>query len=120
MLFGLAFLGIKGIEWTSKFEEHHIPGACISSSREPFPDHPGQPVDQQHAQIFFSLYFAMTGMHALHMVIGVGIFSWLLYHGMEGPLHAGISHASRKLGLILALRRHCLDLSVSVALLDRP
>ena len=27
---------------------------------------------QGHAQLFFSLYFAMTGLHALHMVIGVG------------------------------------------------
>ena len=41
-------------------------------------------VDQRHAQIFFSLYFAMTGMHALHMVIGVGIFSYLLYYASKG------------------------------------
>ena len=53
-------------------------------SRAAFPGHPGQPVDQHHAQIFFSLYFAMTGMHALHMVIGVGIFTYLLYHAWKG------------------------------------
>ena len=41
-------------------------------------------VDQHHAQIFFSLYFAMTGMHALHMIIGVGIFSYLLYYAWKG------------------------------------
>ena len=41
-------------------------------------------MDQHHAQIFFSLYFAMTGMHALHMIIGVGIFSYLLYYAWKG------------------------------------
>ncbi len=34
--------------------------------------------DPRHLQIFFSLYFAMTGMHALHMIIGIGLMFWLL------------------------------------------
>ena len=48
---------------------------------------PAIPASQyrQHAQIFFSLYFAMTGMHALHMIIGVGIFPWLIYQAWKGP-----------------------------------
>ena len=83
LVLGLAFLGIKAVEWTSKFKEHHIPGASFHFEGE-IPGHPGQPVDQQHAQIFFSLYFAMTGMHALHMIIGVGLFSYLLYHAWKG------------------------------------
>ena len=36
------------------------------------------------AEIYFSLYFAMTGMHALHMVIGMGIMVWLLINAMRG------------------------------------
>jgi len=83
LMLGLAFLGVKGIEWTSKFREHHIPGASFHFEGE-VPGHPGQPVDQQHAQIFFSLYFAMTGMHALHMIIGVGIFSYLTFYAWKG------------------------------------
>ena len=83
LVLGLAFLGIKGIEWTSKFKEHHIPGASFHFEGT-VPGHPDHPIDQQHAQIFFSLYFAMTGMHALHMVIGVGIFSYLLYQAWKG------------------------------------
>jgi len=82
LVLGLAFLGVKGIEWTSKFREHHIPGASFHFEGE-VPGHPGQPVDQQHAQIFFSLYFAMTGMHALHMIIGVGIFSYLTFYAWK-------------------------------------
>ena len=31
-----------------------------------------------NAKIFFSFYFVMTGMHALHMVIGVGIMLWMI------------------------------------------
>jgi cytochrome c oxidase subunit 3 len=83
LVLGLTFLGIKGIEWTSKFKEHHIPGASFNFEGS-LPGHPDQGVDQRHAQIFFSLYFAMTGMHALHMVIGVGIFSYLLYYASKG------------------------------------
>jgi cytochrome c oxidase subunit 3 len=69
MILGLAFLGIKAYEWTVKFHEHHVPGPTFHL----------EGVDiQGPAQIFFSLYFAMTGLHALHMVIGVGILTWLL------------------------------------------
>ena len=117
LVLGLAFLGVKGVEWTSKFKEHHIPGASFHFEGT-FPGHPDQPIDQQHAQIFFSLYFAMTGMHALHMVIGVGIFSYLLYSRMEGAVHAGLLHAPGKLGPVLALCGHHLDLSVSFAVSD--
>ena len=38
----------------------------------------------RHAQIFFSLYFVMTGLHALHMIIGLGIFTWLLTMAWKG------------------------------------
>ena len=33
---------------------------------------------------FFTLYFVMTGLHALHMIIGLGIFSWLLTMAWKG------------------------------------
>lgn len=43
---------------------------------------------QQHTKVFYSLYFALTGMHAIHMVIGVGIFSvitWMAWKGRFTP-----------------------------------
>jgi cytochrome c oxidase subunit III len=83
LLFGLVFLGIKGYEWREKFKEHHIPGSSFHFD-EPVPGHPNLKPDPQRAQLFFSLYFAMTGMHALHMVIGVGIFSWLIRKASKG------------------------------------
>src|ERR1700693_853355 len=72
MLLGLTFLGIKGIEYRDKFVEHHVPGASFSFEHEEIPGHPGQYANPAHAQIFFSLYFVMTGLHALHMIIGLG------------------------------------------------
>jgi cytochrome c oxidase subunit III len=84
MLFGVAFLGIKGIEYKDKFEEHHVPGTSFSFDNVPIPGHPGQNANPQHAQIFFALYFIMTGLHALHMVVGLGIFTWLLWMAWKG------------------------------------
>lgn len=84
MLLGLVFLGIKAKEYSDKFEEHHVPGASFSFNNVPLPHHPGQYANPRHAQIFFSLYFMMTGIHALHMIVGLGIFSWLLYMSWKG------------------------------------
>jgi cytochrome c oxidase subunit 3 len=39
---------------------------------------------EKTAEIFFSLYFALTGLHALHMVIGLGIMAWLLWMAWSG------------------------------------
>ncbi|HUS18298.1 MAG TPA: cytochrome c oxidase subunit 3 family protein [Terriglobales bacterium] len=36
------------------------------------------------AEIYFSLYFAMTGMHAIHMIVGMGLMAWLLFHAYRG------------------------------------
>jgi cytochrome c oxidase subunit 3 len=83
LLFGLAFLGIKGVEWHAKYVEHHIPGASFSAN-DIVKEYPQIPIDQRHEQIFFSLYFAMTGMHALHMIIGVGIFTVITFMAWRG------------------------------------
>jgi cytochrome c oxidase subunit III len=67
LLLGLIFLGIKGVEYQHKFQEHLVPGAGFQFNE----------ADPRHAAIFFSLYFAMTGMHAFHMVIGAGLLMWM-------------------------------------------
>jgi cytochrome c oxidase subunit 3 len=83
LIFGCAFLGIKGVEWHQKYEEHHIPGTSFSIA-DLIQQYPQVPLDQQHAQLYFSLYFAMTGLHAVHMIIGVGIFVVLLVMAWKG------------------------------------
>lgn len=84
MLLGCTFLGIKGKEYLDKFEEHHVPGASFSFENQPIPGHPNQYANPKHAQIFFALYFVMTGIHALHMIVGLGIFTWLLTMAWKG------------------------------------
>jgi cytochrome c oxidase subunit III len=82
LLFGGIFLGVKAYEWNEKFEEHHIPGQAS------FHLDGVAPGDQGHAQLFFSIYFAMTGLHALHMVIGVGILLTLIVQARQGRFSA--------------------------------
>jgi cytochrome c oxidase subunit 3 len=84
ILLGLVFLGIKADEYAEKFETHHVPGASFSyhellPGQEKLPPAQRQYADPHHAEMFFSLYFALTGMHALHMVVGVGLFSTLAF-----------------------------------------
>jgi cytochrome c oxidase subunit 3 len=83
IVFGFAFLGIKGVEWYQKFEEHHIPGRSFNAD-DLVKAYPQIHIDERHEQIYFSLYFAMTGLHALHMIIGVGIFVFLTYYAWKG------------------------------------
>ncbi len=80
LFFGLAFLGVKAFEWTEKFELHHVPGMANF--------HLNGVEQQGAAQIFFALYFCMTGLHALHMVVGVGILSYLVYQTTKGKYTA--------------------------------
>jgi cytochrome c oxidase subunit III len=80
LFFGGVFLGVKAFEWKEKFEEHHIPGQAGF--------HLEGTTQQGHAQLFFSLYFAMTGLHALHMVIGIGILLTLILQARKGRFSA--------------------------------
>lgn len=109
MVLGCVFLGVKVIEYADKFEHHHVPGANYVWAE---PGHPSTPPGaseaaagspstslgaSEHAnlsltpaqlqnttQIYFSLYFTMTGLHALHMIIGVGlmlVIAWMAWKG---------------------------------------
>jgi cytochrome c oxidase subunit 3 len=78
MVLGLAFLVIKYFEYAEKIEHHHVPGATFA-----FPGpHAGG------AEIYFSLYFLMTGLHATHMLIGfvlLSVIAWMAYKGRFSP-----------------------------------
>ncbi len=74
MALGLVFLGIKGIEYAHKVEHHLVPGSSFVFAE----------AYTRTAQIFFSFYFALTGMHALHMVVGVGLLTALVMRTWSG------------------------------------
>jgi cytochrome c oxidase subunit III len=73
MFLGLVFLGVKVIEYAEKFEHRIVPGPNFDATQWTHP--PG-------VEMFYSLYFVMTGLHALHMVIGIGIMlviAWMAW-----------------------------------------
>jgi cytochrome c oxidase subunit III len=91
MIFGTAFLVIKGFEYHAKWVEHLVPGFGFA-----FPEHPEF---AHNAQILFFLYFCMTGMHALHMIIGLGLLTHLLIQGSRRVFHANYYAPVEMIGL---------------------
>ena len=89
MAFGSVFLGIKAYEYAHKFHEGLVPG--------PYFTYAGPEAPQ--AQLFFSIYFAMTGLHALHMVIGIGLLAWLVVAGWRGRFTAAWHNPVENVGL---------------------
>jgi cytochrome c oxidase subunit III len=114
MILGSAFLGVKAKEYYDKWDECHIPGHIIGkgfntwggcsadnkdlgSIKKEIIDHAkesGETVPEVSAEqtakqteIFFSFYFAMTGLHAFHMIIGLGLLSWLLLRASRGEFN---------------------------------
>ena len=98
LLLGGVFLGVKAIEYKQKYDHHLIPGQSFDitfCSNNPAPcgisaedaakekteiaeAFAKDPNLNSHAQLYFSLYFGMTGLHALHMIIGAGLLLWLI------------------------------------------
>ena len=74
MALGGVFLGVKAVEYAHKFHDHLVPGPGFR-----FPG-----ADANQAQIFYSLYFAMTGLHAAHMIIGIGLLTVLVLQARKG------------------------------------
>jgi cytochrome c oxidase subunit 3 len=92
VLLGAVFLGVKYFEYGEKirpcFGDGPYTGCLVPGERfDPETVHlEGE--EGRHAQIFFSLYFGMTGLHALHMIIGVPIIltiAFLAWRGKYSP-----------------------------------
>lgn len=105
ILLGFIFFGVKYVEYAQKFHHHLVPGRnfdiaycvknpskCEDISPEELEVERGEIADAQaadpnlnaHAQLYYSAYFGMTGLHALHMVIGAGLLFWLLANSLKG------------------------------------
>jgi cytochrome c oxidase subunit 3 len=79
MLFGAAFLVIKGLEYQHKWTEGHVPGKYFLY------DGPLA----NNVQLFFSFYFTMTGIHALHMILGIAWMARLVRRSLRGDFGSG-------------------------------
>lgn len=98
IVLGAAFLGIKAIEYSHKYHAHLMP---IRGLEFVWPDEqaPG-------AQLFFGLYFAMTGLHAVHMVIGLALL--LIFLVMIARSPSTIPHSDRL--MVMGLYWHFVDM----------
>ena len=91
MVFGVAFLGVKAFEYHNKYVEHLIPGPNFQ--------YPKAPEYFHNAQILFFLYFAMTGMHAVHMIIGLGLLTYLVIQSYRRKFSASYFTPVEMIGL---------------------
>ena len=90
LLFGLGFLGIKAVEYQDKFAHHLVPGPHFQIDGD---------ADPGHAEMFFNLYFGMTGLHAAHMVVGAGLVLWLMFPAWKGRFDAEYHNPVEVVGL---------------------
>ena len=67
VVLGAGFLVIKGFEYAHKIEEGMLPGSGYA-----FEGIEGM------GRLFFGIYFAMTGLHALHVIVGLGLLVWVI------------------------------------------
>jgi cytochrome c oxidase subunit 3 len=110
ILFGFGFLGVKYVEWKHDYDIKLMPGknffhwqyakeakkmhahggghALPDPNKVPKDDDPELGVkarlESEQARLFFLLYFCMTSLHALHMLIGFGIIVVIAYHAYKG------------------------------------
>jgi cytochrome c oxidase subunit 3 len=95
LILGLTFLGIKAVEYHDKYEDKLIPGKIIPGVEfDPEVAHAGDTDKHKlhllegatlpQVQMFYWIYFAMTGMHALHMIIGAGLLTYLIIFSLRG------------------------------------
>ncbi len=74
LICGATFMGVKYIEYSHKFHDGLLPGKYYTS--EEF-KHPKAP-------LFFSVYFMMTGLHGIHVLMGMGAITWVLIRTRRG------------------------------------
>ena len=86
-LLGLAFIGIKSVEYWLEYQEHLVPALNFDLQR-----HGGV------AEIFFIFYFCATGLHALHLLIGISLVTWLAWWIGTGRIDPA-SSTTRLIGL---------------------
>jgi cytochrome c oxidase subunit 3 len=74
MVLGALFLVFKAIEYADHFAHGIYPGAAYAFAE--MPSHGGR--------LFFTLYYLMTGLHAIHMIAGLSVVAWLTLRVRRG------------------------------------
>jgi len=80
---GTVFLGIKALEWYLEYRENLIPLPQLAFNTEEF-----EGLSLPYVKLFFVFYFILTGLHALHMLIGIAILTVLSIKARRGRYDA--------------------------------
>jgi cytochrome c oxidase subunit 3 len=78
VLMGFVFLGFKAVEYTHHFQEGQLPGRFYTYAEVTGPG----------ASIFFALYFLITGLHGIHVVVGMTVLSVVGIRAARGAFTA--------------------------------
>jgi cytochrome c oxidase subunit 3 len=136
IVLGSAFLGFKSREYYLDYEEGLIPGPATvmhkqtvlengkevekdvpvskfnlaleeALKREKFKGEAGKDYDPQRVQLFFMFYYSLTGLHVLHMIVGIGLLAWQLIYAKLGFF----DHQSRYVYIeVMSLYWHFVDM----------
>ncbi|HEX7152647.1 MAG TPA: cytochrome c oxidase subunit 3 family protein [Thermoanaerobaculia bacterium] len=79
LILGTVFLGVKAYEYNDHISHGLFPGANTFTYQ-----HTENPALTPQIQMFMVFYFGMTGMHALHMIIGAGLLLWFIWRAWRG------------------------------------
>ena len=84
ILCGFAFMGIKYLEYSHKIHLGLMPGSWYAGNLEHIhQEFPGLELPKNIA-LYFSFYFMMTGLHGIHVLIGMGLITWVMIRTMKG------------------------------------
>ena len=100
LLCAFIFLGIKGVEYHHKWHDGLLWGEHYNPSVHALEEvHELGVVSPRNVQIFFGIYFCMTGLHAIHIIIGIGAIGWLLKRAYAGEFADGYATPVDLVGL---------------------
>jgi cytochrome c oxidase subunit III len=84
---GFVFMGLKAVEYVEDFHEHLVPGTNFALA--------GQP----GARIFYLFYYTATGVHLVHLAIGIGLVGYIIRRARRGDFSAGYHTPVEVVGL---------------------
>ncbi len=73
ILCGFIFLAVKYVEYSHKFHDGLLPGKYFAAESV-----------AQHMGLYFGFYFTMTGLHGIHVIMGMSLIGWVLFRHLRG------------------------------------
>ena len=86
ILLGGTFLGLKAVEYYKDYEDKLVPGLAFDEAEWTKPGGEEGPVNPSRVKLMLVFYYIMTGLHAVHMIVGMGLLVWLVLRARKGML----------------------------------